>query len=245
MKASTNNPHFLGFAPRLLLALLVCVLTVWLWRLTTAGHMPSVGLTTAAPATPARPKAENTVSSPVLPAQTGLTVRGASAAPQARAAMRDQVAPPVPLVRAEGAGSTGLSEGDRDFIERVALSCVEEDEISRGALVHLVYPEVRQYAYLLLHDHAAAVAELKDLAERKGMVFPVADNTAYKKWRKTEGSVDQGYLDLMAEDNEAVLKLFEKAARSDDAEIATFARRTVPLFQNHLKTARDLKKVTE
>ena len=38
------------------------------------------------------------------------------------------------------------------------------------------------------------------------------------------------------------VKLFEKASKSDDAEVAAWAQKTLPTLQHHLMMAKDLKK---
>ncbi len=216
MNVSIKNSHSLRYATLLLIVLPGCLLLAWPGLLTrTVTPLPAVGLTNDAPAPLVRTDVRN----------TGLS--------------------PAPLARADVSRNIGLSDADRSFFERAAKSGVQEDEVSRGALSHLVYPEVREYAYMILSDHTAAIAELKGLAARKGVVFPAPEKIAYRKWWKEDGSVDQHYINLMAEDNKEVVELFEKATKSDDVEVATFARKTLPIFQNHLNTARDLKKVTE
>ena len=76
----------------------------------------------------------------------------------------------------------------------------------------------------------------------KGVILPAADPKTTEKWSDKSGNVDKKYLHEMVEDHEDAVKLFEKACKSDDADIAAFAQRTLPTLQHHLQMAKDLKK---
>ena len=56
------------------------------------------------------------------------------------------------------------------------------------------------------------------------------------------GNVDKKYIHEMVEDHEDTVKLFEKASKSEDADVAAFAQKTLPTLQHHLQMAKDLKK---
>jgi putative membrane protein len=221
MNVSIKSSHALRFAALLLVILLGYLLFIRPDRLT-----------------------GKVVSSPMLSLTPAVSYMDAAPAPLARTEVRNTGLSLAPLARAD-VRNTGLSDADRSFFERAVKSGGQEDIVSRGALSHLVYPNVREYAYMVLNDHTTANVELMALAARKGVVLPAPEKLTYSKWWKGAGSVDQLYVNLMAEDNEAVVELFEKATKSDDAEVATFARNTLPILQNHLNTARDLKKVTD
>jgi putative membrane protein len=66
-----------------------------------------------------------------------------------------------------------------------------------------------------------------------------------EKWSKKTKDVDDDYIKTMASDHEDDVELFEKAAKSDDPDIAAFAQKTLPTLQHHLTMARDLKKTVK
>ena len=49
----------------------------------------------------------------------------------------------------------------------------------------------------------------------------------------------------MKSDHEDAVKLFEKASKSDDLEVAAFAQKTLPALLHHLEMAKDLKKTVK
>lgn len=139
-------------------------------------------------------------------------------------------------------GATKLAHHDRAFIEKAANCGMKEVAVSQAVMGRLANPQVRDFANAMVTDHTAANHELATLAAAKGVILPVADPKTTEKWSDKSGNVDKKYLHEMIEDHEDAVKLFEKAGKSDDAEIAGFAQRTLPTLQRHLQMAKDLKK---
>ena len=138
--------------------------------------------------------------------------------------------------------ATKLAHHDHAFIEKAAKSGMKEVAVSQAVMGSLTNPQVREFANSMVADHTAANNELVNLAARKGVALPAADPKATEKWSDKSGNVDKKYLHEMIEDHEDAVKLFEKACKSDDADIAAFAQRTLPTLQHHLQMAKDLKK---
>ena len=147
--------------------------------------------------------------------------------------------------RAAAADQTSLSDEDRAFLLRANRSLEQQVTVSRGLVAELVYPEVREYAYLVMTDEPATKTALQELAARKGVSVPPAEKITFRKWARGDDTLDRHYVRLVAADNEEVSVLFEKAALSRDADIARYATRTLPIIRNHLKATRDLKKMTQ
>ncbi|MDF3012140.1 MAG: hypothetical protein K0Q78_344, partial [Cellvibrio sp.] len=53
-------------------------------------------------------------------------------------------------------------------------------------------------------------------------------------------SFDEAYANNQVKAHEETIELFQQAAVSDDAEIAAFAKETLPKLQHHLKMAKEL-----
>lgn len=136
---------------------------------------------------------------------------------------------------------TQLSRADRNFFEEAAKSGLKEVEVSNAVRARLVNPQVRAFAEMMVADHTAANIELKALASRKGAALPTERKNHAEKWGDKNGSLDKDYLEEMEDDHEDAIDLFEKASRSDDPDIAAFARKTLPKLQNHLTQVRSLK----
>ncbi|MEJ1973093.1 MAG: DUF4142 domain-containing protein [Lacunisphaera sp.] len=136
-----------------------------------------------------------------------------------------------------------LSRADRHFFEKAAKGGTKEVEISQGALMHLTSPEVRNFAQMMVSDHAQTNAELQALAQQKGVVLPAPDPKVERKWSDNAKDVEDEYLATMVGEHKDAVDLFEKAAKSDDPDIAAFAQKTLPTLRAHLATVKQLKKI--
>lgn len=182
----------------------------------------------------ATPATQETPVSRTAPAAAPMAVP-ANLAPPVEVAPEQPVAPPAITV----------AEDDRAFFEKAGQSGIQQDKLSHGVLNQLVYPEVREYAYALMDEQAAINAEILLLAARKQVVVPMPERVAFRKWTRAEGSVDQHYVNLLVDANAEEVALYERAAQSSDPEIASFARKTLPVVQRRLSAVRALKKITD
>lgn len=140
------------------------------------------------------------------------------------------------------AADSSLSHFDKGFFEKAAKSGMKEVAVSQAAMDRLMNPQVRDFANSMVSDHTAANNELSALAARKGVTLPVADPKYTEKWGQKDKNVDKAYIHEMVDDHEEAVKLFEKASKSDDPDIAAFAQKTLPALQHHLAMAKSLKK---
>lgn len=136
-----------------------------------------------------------------------------------------------------------LSRSDRHFLEKAAKSGQKEVDVSQQALVHLTAPDVRNFAQMMLTEHTQANSELQTLAQKKGVVLPAPDAKVASKWAKNTKDVDDEYLGEMSSDHKDAIDLFEKAAKSEDPDIAAFAQKTLPTLRHHLEMVKQLKKI--
>jgi len=136
-----------------------------------------------------------------------------------------------------------LSRDDRQFIEDAAKAGMKEFNVSQQALANLTVPEVRSAAQMMLSDHMRTNAELQALARQKGVVLPMPDAKVTRRWSENTKDVEDEYLSEMNHDHKDVVDLYEKAAVSEDQDIAAFAQRTLPTLRHHLAMVRELKRV--
>lgn len=136
-----------------------------------------------------------------------------------------------------------LSRADKAFFEKAAKAGMKEVDVSQQALVHLTAPDVRNFAQMMVSDHSRANEELKALAARKGVLLPAPDTKLTQKWAKNSKDVDDEYLAEMSGDHKDAIDLFEKAAKSEDPDIAAFAQKTLPTLRHHHEMVKQLKKV--
>ena len=124
---------------------------------------------------------------------------------------------------------------------------MKEVSVSQATLDRLMNPQAKAFAQMMVTDHSKANSELMALAAKKGVTLPAKDDSAklMEKWSKKTNEVDEDYIEEMVDDHQEAVELFEKASRSEDAEIAAFARKTLPTLQHHLTMAKDLKKALD
>ena len=140
---------------------------------------------------------------------------------------------------------TKLSHSDKSFLEKAAKDGMKEVDISQTTMDRLTNPQVRDFAKMMATDHAAANKELMALAARKGVTLAINETKWTEKWSKKTKDLDEDYIKEMVDDHEDAVSLFRKAAKSDDAEIAAFAQKTLPTLEQHLMTAKTLKKMVK
>ena len=135
-----------------------------------------------------------------------------------------------------------LAHHDKVFFKKAAECGMKEVAVSQAVMGSLTNQQVKDFANSIVTDHTAVNRELMALAMAKSVSLPAADAKLTEKWSEKSGNVDKKYVHEMMEDHEDAVKLFEKAAKSDDADIAAFAQKTLPALQHHLQMAKDLKK---
>jgi putative membrane protein len=135
-----------------------------------------------------------------------------------------------------------LARADRNFFEEAAKSGMKEVEVSNAVKARLADAQVKAFADTMVADHTAANSELQALASKKGVVLPVERKDFASKWADNNHNLDKDYVKAMEDDHEEAVKLFEKASKSEDADIAAFARKTLPKLQEHLTHVRTLKR---
>jgi putative membrane protein len=134
-----------------------------------------------------------------------------------------------------GSNAGKLARADRNFLEKAAKSGMKEVEISQAVLGRLSNQSVQQFAQMMVNDHTAANNELKTLAAQKGVALTETTDRYTEKWSDNKRNVDKDYVKEMEDDHKDAIDLFEKAAKSEDPDIAAFATKTLPKLQQHLQ----------
>ena len=135
-----------------------------------------------------------------------------------------------------------LSHADRAFLEKAAKAGNKEVAISEAVQPNLTTPSTKEFAQMIASDHAKANEELRTLAASKGVVLPPPDAKLTQKWSKNDKDADEDYIKEMVSEHKDAVELFEKAAKSKDADIAAFAEKTLPTLRQHLEKAEAEKK---
>jgi putative membrane protein len=95
----------------------------------------------------------------------------------------------------------------------------------------------------MVGDHTKANAELKALAQRKGLTLPTELDAKHKQTRDTLAALsgaafDRAYMDAMRKDHHQAVSDFRQQSMSGtDAEIKGWAAKTLPTLQEHMQLA--------
>jgi putative membrane protein len=138
--------------------------------------------------------------------------------------------------------SGGLSHRDRAFMMKAAKAGNKEIAVSQAVLPNLVNDKVKDFAQTMVTDHTAIAADLGTLAASKGVQLPPPDASVGADWSKMTSDADSKYVKVMVSDHEDAVKLFERASKSSDPDVAAFAQKNLPTLQHHLMMAQELAK---
>ncbi|CEA02117.1 outer membrane protein [Pseudomonas saudimassiliensis] len=151
-------------------------------------------------------------------------------------------------------GMAGMNNAEgtvdaEEFLEEASAKGVAEIETARLALEQATSEKVKEFANMMIKDHAAANEKMAELAASKNL--EISDEATLMDKAKAmildarDGeSFDAAYANNQVVAHEQTIELFERAARSEDAEIAAFAKKTLPKLKEHLKGAQALVEAT-
>ena len=155
-----------------------------------------------------------------------LAIAGASSAAMAAQA---EDSPPAPTV----------------FVQKAAQDGMTEVELGKVALRKSKNAEVRNFAQRMVTDHGKANSELAAIAKSKGINAPKTLDSEHKdmvkKLESADGATfDSEYSSHMNMDHDKAIALFEAASESSDADLAGFAKKTLPTLKEHKEMASKL-----
>jgi putative membrane protein len=135
---------------------------------------------------------------------------------------------------------------DQQFVNMAATSGMAEVKLGRLAMDRSSNVEVKQFGQQLVKDHTQANQDLMKLAEKKNLKIPRNLDGRHQelierfgKMRETD--FDRQYIKQMVQDHQEAVNLFEREAKNgQDAELKTFAEKTLPTLRNHLRMAQAL-----
>ena len=146
-----------------------------------------------------------------------------------------------------GAAST-LSESDKEFVMKAAIGGMAEVAGGQTATQNASNADVKAFGQRMVTDHSKANDELKQLATTKGLALPTAPDAEHQKKldelsKKTGKAFDKAYMDDMVKDHEEDVAEFQKQSTSaQDPDLKSWAAKTLPTLQDHLKMAKATQK---
>ena len=141
------------------------------------------------------------------------------------------------------------SPSTQEFVTKVAVSDVFEIQSSELA-AQRGNAEVKSFAERMLKDHTKTSKELKAMVSKaKAKIkLPTALDAEHKtklgQLQKLKGDEFNGaYLSAQLQAHEEAVKLFEAYSKNgDDAQLKSWAAKTLPSLREHLEHARKLTK---
>jgi len=132
-----------------------------------------------------------------------------------------------------------------DFVDEASAKGLGEIDNAKLALEKSNSADVKAFARKIIADHSAANLSLAGIASQKNL--EVSDETELMAKAKSfvlkqrDGeSFDEAYANNQVEAHKDAIELFQRATVSDDADIAAFAKKTLPKLQQHLQEAKQL-----
>lgn len=131
------------------------------------------------------------------------------------------------------------------FVDKAAQSGMAEVALGKLALSKSKNEAVQEFAQRMVTDHGKANTELAAMAKAKGLNTPRKLDSKHEamldSMKEQEGAAfDQAYALHMNMDHSKAIDLFESAAASADADVAGFARKTLPTLKEHKMMAEKL-----
>jgi putative membrane protein len=177
---------------------------------------------------------------------------GPTAAPPANTAAPGATVPPPPDAAAAAAAlsAASVAVADRDFVSRAVSNGMLEIEASQLALERSKSNEVRAFAQRMVDEHKKAHDQLKAAASSGGIKHlpptMLVTHNAHLDFLRTQNGLafDREYAAQIgvAAHTEA-LTVFERAAQdAASSELRTYAEKSLPMLQDHLKQAQSLAK---
>lgn len=138
-------------------------------------------------------------------------------------------------------------EDDSEFAIKAASGGMMEVELGNLAMQKATNARVKEFARMMVDDHTKANSELKSLAASKNITLPATMGNDHQKHlddlrAKSGADFDKAYMDLMVEDHDEDIDLFEKASNNaKDADVKAFAAKTLPTLRKHHESAKSIK----
>ncbi len=143
----------------------------------------------------------------------------------------------------EIASINALSHSDRHFLEKAAQGEQNELRLAQLASNRSDDPRVKSFAEKLLADHQKMNAELTHIAMSKGVLLTSSEREdRHLKYLsdKPGPEFDKRFVGHIIDDHDDTITLFEKAANSNDADVAAFASKALVGLEEHLRQGKEL-----
>ena len=143
----------------------------------------------------------------------------------------------APLAKADASASTS----DQDFMVAAAQINLTEMKLGEIAIQNGQREDVKDFGRRTVKDHTAINDDLKTLAAQKNVTLPetldAKNQMMVDKLTALTGSdFDKAYITGMFKGHKKAVKAFKaESAATGDADIKSFADKSLPMLEEHLK----------
>jgi putative membrane protein len=136
---------------------------------------------------------------------------------------------------------SGRMTSDMKFAMAAAVGGMEEVQLGQIAAQKGASDEVRQFGQHMVDDHTKANQDLMQVASSKSLTLPTALDAKHQadvqKLSAMSGDAfDREYVKMMVKDHKKDVAEFQKESmHGSDADVKSFATRTLPTLQEHLQ----------
>lgn len=135
---------------------------------------------------------------------------------------------------------------DQQFILKAAQGGMTEVELGKLAQQNGSAADVKQFGSRMVTDHSKADADLKSLADKKGVTVPTTLDARHQamvdKFQHLSGpAFDKAYVHAMVKDHEKDAAEFRQVSTSSqDPDVKAFAGDTLKVIESHLSDIKSI-----
>jgi len=135
--------------------------------------------------------------------------------------------------------------GDTRFAREAAMGGMMEVDLGKLAVQKASSDRVKQFGQRMVDDHSKAGDDLKGIAAKDNLILPSELDARHKaivdRFSNLSGTAfDRVYMRDMVKDHQTDVADFQREANSgSNADLKTFATKTLPTLQEHLRIARE------
>lgn len=135
--------------------------------------------------------------------------------------------------------------GEQEWINKAAEGGMAEVEMGKLAAEKAKSPEVKKFGEHMVQDHSKANKKLMGIAKDKGVTPPRQLSSKHqakmKELKQADGAkFDKMYMETQVQGHQEMIALFEKGAKTSDADVKEFAKETLPTIKEHYQMAQSV-----
>jgi putative membrane protein len=143
---------------------------------------------------------------------------------------------------------SSVPSGDQKFVKDAAQGGMMEVELGKLAADKASSEDVKAFGKRMVDDHSKANDELLTLAKNKNIALTNTLQGKHKRTmdrlnKETGDKFDRDYMSAMVSDHKEDVSAFQKEAdKGHDADVKSWAAKTLPTLKTHLQLAQETEK---